>query len=251
MSLPDIVSREEWLQARKALLEREKELTRLKDQLNADRRRLPMVEIDKPYVFEGPDGPARLIDLFEGRRQLFVQHFMFDPAWDTGCPACTSFVDELSNGLMEHLHIRDTTFALISRAPLEKIEAYRKSEGWDIPWYSSFGSDFNYDFNVTFDESVQPLLLNFRTREELAAPENEKLHWFLEEDQPSEGSGFSCFLRDGERVFQTYFVTGRGTEQIIGGYGFLDFTALGRQEGWEEPKGRTDNPRPAMPTFSS
>src|SRR5436305_12040355 len=130
MSLPLVVSRNEWLVARKALLAKEKELTHRRDALSAERRRLPMVEIKKEYVFDGPDGKASLLDLFEGRRQLIVGHFMFDPRWDDGCPSCTAGADEMSNGHLEHLHARDTTFAYVSRAPLAKIEAYKARRGW-------------------------------------------------------------------------------------------------------------------------
>jgi predicted dithiol-disulfide oxidoreductase (DUF899 family) len=143
MSLPQVVSRDEWLVARKELLAKEKESTRQRDGLNAERRRLPMVQIDKDYVFEGPDGKASLLDLFEGRRQLIVRHLMFDPSWDEGCSSCTAGADEISDGLIGHLHTRDTSFVVVSRAPLRKIEAYKAKRGWTFPWYSSYGSDFN------------------------------------------------------------------------------------------------------------
>ncbi|HEY3845382.1 MAG TPA: DUF899 domain-containing protein [Acidimicrobiales bacterium] len=249
MQLPEVVSREQWLVARKELLEREKELVDQRDRLSADRRRLPMVEIEKPYTFEGPEGVIGLLDMFDGRRQLIVQHFMFDPNWDEGCPSCTAGSDELSDGLFEHLHSRDTSFAAISRAPLAKLEEYKAKRGWTFPWYSSFGTDFNYDFGVTFDESVTPIEINYRTREELERPENAKLHWLLQQEQPFENPGVSTFLRDGDRVFHTYFTTGRGAEWTGGSYAFLDLTALGRQEVWEEPKGRVDAARDAVPSF--
>src|SRR5215471_4252987 len=149
MSLPRVASRQEWLEARKELLAEEKEMTRARDKLNTKRRELPMVEVDEEYVFEGPDGKATLLDLFEGRRQLIVVHFMFDPSWDDGCPSCTAGADEMSEGLMHHVHTRDTSIAYVSRAPIEKIEHYKAKRGWTFPWYSSFGSDFNYDFHVT------------------------------------------------------------------------------------------------------
>jgi predicted dithiol-disulfide oxidoreductase (DUF899 family) len=248
MSLPDVTSRDEWLAARKQLLTREKELTRARDALNADRRRLPMVAMDKPYAFEGPKGPASLLDLFEGRRQLFLQHFMFDPSWEDGCPSCSAEADELSQGTLAHLHIRDTTFASVSRAPLARLEAYRARKGWTFPWYSSYGSDFNYDFHATIDESVAALEINYRTRAELeeVAPDL----WALTAEQPFEMPGMSCFLREGDDVFHTYSTFARGTEQIGGAYAFLDLTALGRQEDWEEPKGRAADPRGAMPDFA-
>jgi len=161
MSLPQVVSRDEWLVARKELLAKEKELTRRRDALNAERRRLAMVEIEKDYFFEGRDGTASLLDLFEGQRQLIVGHFMFNPSWDDGCPSCSAGADEISDGLLEHLHVRDTRLVQVSRAPLEKLERYKARKGWTFPWYSSYGSDFNYDFHVTLDESVAPLEYNY------------------------------------------------------------------------------------------
>jgi predicted dithiol-disulfide oxidoreductase (DUF899 family) len=249
MSLPDVTSRTEWLAARKQLLLREKEQTRARDALNADRRRLPMVLIDKPYVFQGPDGEASLPDLFAGRRQLFLQHFMFDPSWEDGCSGCSAGVDELNDGLLEHLHIRETTFVAVSRAPLAKLEDYKARKGWTIPWYSSEGSDFNYDFHATIDESIAPLEVNYRTRPEIEQADPSS--WILSAEQPLEMPGFSCFLRDGDDIFHTYSTFARGTEELGGAYGFLDLTALGRQEEWEEPKDRSAAPRPAMPDFST
>jgi len=248
MGLPEIVSREEWLVARRQLLAREKELTRQRDALNADRRRLPMVRVETPYVFHGPDGDVGLSELFEGRSQLVVQHFMFDPSWDEGCSSCTAAVDELAPGTVAHLNARDTSFAVVSRAPLDKLEAYRARKGWDIRWYSSAGSDFNYDFHATLDESVAPLEVNYRTRDELAA--TPAMSGLVDADQPFEVPGYSCFLRVGDDVFHTYSVFARGTEQLGGAYAFLDWTALGRQEDWEEPKGRAAAVRGAVPDFS-
>ena len=250
MSLPEVVSREEWLVARKALLAREKEFTRLKDALNADRRRLPMVAVKKDYAFEGPEGPLSLADLFEGKRQLVIQHFMFDPSWEEGCSSCTAGCDEISDGMRSHLRSRETTFAVVARAPFAKIARYQKQRGWTFPFVSSFGSDFNYDFHVTIDESRAPLELNYRTREELHAPEAAKLHWIFDQEQPLEVPGFSFFLRDGEAIFHTNSTFARGTEACCDSYGFLDQTALGRQEDWEEPKGRADDPHDASPDFS-
>ena len=237
MALPEIVSRDEWLAARTALLEREKALTRERDQLNADRRRLPMVRVDKPYVFEGPDGEATLADLFEGRSQLIVGHFMFDPSWDDGCPSCSAGADEMSPGLLKHLHARDTTLAYVSLAPIAKIEDYKRRRGWTFPWYSSHGTDFNVDFDVTVDPSRGATTYNFREMPELAA------------DGPAEMPGTSCFLRVGDDVFHTYSMYARGAEQTGGSYYWLDLTALGRQEDWEEPKGRSDGLRDATPSF--
>ena len=247
VNLPEVVSREQWLVARKELLAAEKEATRAKDALNTRRRELPMVKVDKDYRFDGPDGEVGLGDLFAGRRQLILQHFMFAPTWDEGCPSCTAGVDELSDGLLRNLRARETAYAVVARAPLPKIEKYRAKRGWSIPIYSSFGSDFNYDFHVTLDESVAPIMFNFRGPEELRAA---GFDWLLKrEDQPMEQPGMSCFLRVGDGVYHTYSTFGRGTEQGGGAYGLLDMTALGRQEAWEEPKGRAPADRGPIPDF--
>ncbi len=238
MSLPDIASREEWLAARKDLLAKEKAATRARDALNAERRRLPMVRIEKEYVFVGPDGTASLLDLFDDRSQLIVGHFMFDPSWDDGCSSCSAGADEVSAGLLAHLHARDTTLAYVSRAPIEKVEDYKARKSWRFPWYSSYGSDFNYDFHVTLDGSVAPLEYNYRTVEENAF------------EQPVELPGTSIFVRDGDQVFHTYSSFARGAEATGGSYYYLDLTALGRQEEWEEPKGRAASARPARPDFA-
>jgi predicted dithiol-disulfide oxidoreductase (DUF899 family) len=246
MSLPDVVSPEEWRAARIELLAEEKALTRARDALNTKRRLLPMVRVEKDYVFRGPDGEVTLIDLFEGRRQLVVQHFMFDPSWDEGCPSCSAGAAEISDGLLDHLHVRDTTLAAVSRAPFEKIERYKASKGWTFPWYSSYGSDFNYDFHVTLDPSVRPVEYNFRDKEEL---ERAGMGWLGEE--PSEQPGHSVFLREGDEVFHTYSMYARGAEWLGGSYAVLDLTPLGRQEDWEEPKGRAAAARGAVPDFRS
>jgi predicted dithiol-disulfide oxidoreductase (DUF899 family) len=247
MALPPIVSRDEWLVARKELLAEEKELTRRRDALNARRRRLPMVEIDKPYAFTGPQGHASLLDLFEGRRQLIVGHFMFDPRWEDGCPSCSAGADEVSGGLLAHLHARDTTLAYVSRAPLEKLERYKARKGWTFPWYSSYGSDFNYDFHVTLDEAVAPVEYNYRTPDEHARAGTSG---YVTGDRPIEAPGTSYFLRDGHRVFHTYSTYARGAEMTGGSYYWLDLTALGRQEDWEEPKGRAARTRAGQPDFA-
>jgi predicted dithiol-disulfide oxidoreductase (DUF899 family) len=248
MSLPQVVSRDEWLAARRDLLTREKRMTRERDELNTRRRNLPMVRVEKEYTFDGPQGRVGLIDLFDGRRQLIVQHFMFDPSWDDGCSSCTAAVDELSDGFLEHLRARDTTYAIVARAPLAKLDKYRAKRGWSVPFYSSFGSDFNYDFHVTLDSSVTPVEFNFRGPDELSAA---GMDWILKtEDQPMEQPGNSCFLRDGDEIYFTYATFARGTEQLGGAYAALDMTALGRQEEWEEPKGRAANARGAMPDFA-
>jgi predicted dithiol-disulfide oxidoreductase (DUF899 family) len=230
MSLPEIVSREEWVRARVALLEREKALTRARDELAAARRRLPMVEVAKDYRFTGADGSSRtLLDLFEGRHQLIVDHYMFDPDWEDGCMSCAGRVDQ-------------------SRAPIEKIERWKHKMGWTFPWYSSYGSQFNFDYGVSFDDTVDDPHYNYRSAAEL------KAKYGLAE-LPSELHGTSVFLRVGDRVFHTYSTYGRGTEQVGGTHYYLDMTALGRQEDWEEPKGRADSLGPradqrAAPTAS-
>lgn len=219
MSLPNIASHDEWEAARKDLLLLEKEMTHARDRLNTQRRELPMVEMTKAHTLDGPKGPASLLDLFEDRKQLIIYHFMFDPSWDDGCPSCTSGTDEMSPGLLDHLHTRDTSYAMVSRAPLAKLEEWKSKRGWDLPWYSSFGTDFNDDFGVTVDGEEQP--------------------------------GRSCFLRVDDRVFLTYQQFARGLESTGGSYYFLDLTALGRQEDWEKPKGRTESARGNRPDFAS
>jgi predicted dithiol-disulfide oxidoreductase (DUF899 family) len=231
MEDPQVVSRAEWLIARKAFLAKEKEFTRQRDALNAERRGLPMTEVDKEYVFDGPDGKVSLPGLFEGRSQLLIYHFMFHPEWDEGCPSCSFLTDNI--GHLAHLHARDTTLALVSRAPLARIEPFRQRMGWTVPWYSSFGSDFNYDFHVTLDESITPVEYNFRGLDELG-PE-----W---QGWSGDLHGISAFLRHGDRVYLTYTSYARGTDMVNGIYHWLDLTARGRQEDWELPPGRSDGP---------
>jgi len=247
MNLPRVTTRDEWLTARTELLRKEKQLTAERDRLNTERRKLPMVEVVEDYRFDGPGGQVSLLDMFEGRRQLIIYHFMFGPDWDEGCPSCTAGTEEMSPGLLDHLHTRDTTYAMVSRAPLEKLEKWKAQHGWDIPWYSSFGSDFNYDFGVTIDESRGSRTYNYRTKEEFEAMGDS----FFDSPQPFEMPGQSCFLRDGDEVFHTYSQYARGLEGTGGSYYFLDLTALGRQEEWEEPKGRSDVTRGATPDFAS
>jgi predicted dithiol-disulfide oxidoreductase (DUF899 family) len=220
-NLPNVVSEDEWLTARRQLLDREKRLTRERDTLAADRRRLPMVRIEKDYRFTGPDGEVGLLDLFENREQLLLQHMMFDPSWDEACSSCTAMADAMSEHIRAQLSRRSTTYVAVSRAPYPKLELWRKSRGWTFPWYSSFGTDFNYDFQVTLDPAV--------------AEPNYNYH---QADYTGEQPGISCFLRDGDQVFHTYSTFGRGVEVMMPVYSLLDLTALGRQEDWEEPKGR-------------
>jgi len=173
---------------------------------------------------------------------------MFEPSARDGCPSCSAGADEMSPGLLEHLHARDTSLAYVSRAPLAKIEDYKARRGWTFPWYSSHGSDFNYDFHVTIDERVAPVDYNYRS----AAEHAERGATFFTDpgQQPFEMPGTSYFLRDGDRVFHTYSTYARGAEQTGGSYYFLDLTALGRQEEWEEPKGRAAAAHAASPDFA-
>ena len=240
MSLPDVVSRDQWLGARRRLLAQEKEMTRSRDELNATRRRLPMVTVDEEYVFQGPDGPVTLAGLFRGKRQLIIQHVMFGPDWDQPCPGCSATIDELSPGVIEHVGSRETAFVLASRAPYEKVAAMAKERGWNVPWYSSHGSDFNYDYQVTLDEARGQADYNYRAEPGL-----------LGGDRSAEMPGYSCFLREGDEIFHTYSVYGRGTEYVGNAYTLLDMTALGRQEDWEEPKGRVTPVRRGDPAFAS
>jgi predicted dithiol-disulfide oxidoreductase (DUF899 family) len=240
MAFPEVVTPQEWLEARKRLLAAEKAHTRSRDALNAERRRLPMIRVDKEYRFDGPQGTVTLAGLFGGNTQLIIQHVMFDPDWDAACPGCTASIDALSGTVLTHLRSRDTAFALVSRAPLAKLQKYQASRGWTIPWYSSHGSDFNYDFQVTLDKSIPQLEYNYRAEPEI-----------LDGDETStEVPGVSCFLRDGGEIFHTYSTYARGTDAMVGAYTLLDMTALGRQEDWEEPKGRAPHLHGADPTFT-
>jgi predicted dithiol-disulfide oxidoreductase (DUF899 family) len=214
MQMPQIVSATEWQAARERLLAKEKERTRAGDALAAERRRLPVVRIDKDYAFEGPTGTRSLLELFDGRRQLLLYHFMFAPdipGWpDAGCVGCSMNVDQFCHPA--HLHERNTSFVLVSLAPLDAIEAYKKRMGWTIPWYSSAGSSFNSDFGLTTDAG--------------------------------EDAGLSVFLRDDDgTVYRSYFSTARGLEKVGSPWSLLDLTPLGRQEDWEDsPAGRPQTP---------
>lgn len=203
---PRVATRDEWRDARIAFLGREKEITRAQ------------------YRFEGPTGPARLIDLFDGRQQLIVYHFMFLREKNEGCPGCSYMADNLPD--LTHLRLRETNLVLVSRAPLAEIAPFQARMGWSTPWYSSFGSDFNYDFHVTIDEAVAPVEYNFRGKREL-----EQLGQLdhIKGEQP----GASVFLRDGERVYHTYSTYGRGLDPMLSTHSWLDLTPFGRGEGWD------------------
>lgn len=211
VTLPPIVSREEWAAERANLLVQEKALMKHKDAVASARRRLPMVEITTPYTFAGEHGPVSLLDLFAGRTQLIVQHFMFGTDWTEGCVGCSMMADHIAP--LQHLHARDTSLALISRAPLEKLLAYRERMGWQhLPWVSSAGTTFNDDFGATVDGNEESVI--------------------------------SSFIRDGDRVFHTWSTTGRGAEIMIGTLDLLDLTPYGRQETWQDapegwPQGET------------
>ncbi len=197
MNFPRIVSRDEWTEARTQLLEQEKALTRARDSLSAARRAMPVVPVEKSYTFASSGGEVTLLDLFQGRTQLIVRHFMFDPAWEEGCAGCSMQADNI--GDLSHVHARDTSLVMIARAPLEKIEKFKARMGWaHIPWVSSFGSDFNYDFNVTMEKGELPAV--------------------------------SSFIREGEKIFHASSVFDRGGEIFINTYNYLDVTPLGRQE---------------------
>lgn len=214
---PRIVSREEWVVARTALLEKEKALTRAGDALAAERRQLPMVAVTTPYVFATPDGPRTLGELFEGRSQLIVYHFMFGPGWAEGCPSCSLLADHLDPTVV-HLAHRDVTLAVVSRAPLPEINRFKKRMGWQFPWVSSYGTSFNRDFHVTF------------TADEVASGRGE--YNFREQGFPAEEApGTSVFYKDaGGQVYHTYSSYARGGEPFINVYQFLDIVPKGRDE---------------------
>ncbi|HEX5655871.1 MAG TPA: DUF899 domain-containing protein [Polyangiales bacterium] len=223
MEMPRVVSREQWLAARRELLEREKAATRERDALNAQRRQLPMVHVEKEYMFTGPSGRVRLLDLFAGRRQLIVLHVMFHAERDQACTGCSHCVDNLPH--LAHLHARDTSLVLVSRAPLAQLAQFKRRMAWTAPWYSSLGSDFNYDFHVTTDPSVAPVEYNYRDQRAL---EQRGQSYHARGEQP----GVSVFLRDESAVFHTYSTFGRGLESFLTTYHYLDLTPQGRGEGW-------------------
>ncbi len=220
---PKVVSEPEWLVARKDLLTREKELTRLRDEVSRHRRELPWVKIDKEYIFDGPDGRQTLADLFDGRSQLIVYHFMLGPGWEEGCKSCSYLADHF-DGANGHLPHRDVTFVVISRAPLSQIQSYQKRMGWRFKWLSSHGKDFNFDYHVSFteeDEKKGKVYYNYATQE------------FISDELP----GLSVFYKDENGdVFHTYSTYARGLDILVGAYNLLDLT----------PKGRNENPDATM-----
>jgi len=213
-----VVTREEWLAARKDHLVREKEFTRLRDQLSAERRALPWVKVEKNYVFDGPNGKETLADLFAGRSQLLVYHFMLGPEWEAGCKSCSFLADHI-DGSVIHLVHRDVTFVVVSRAPLSKIEAYKKRMGWCFKWVSSFSSDFNSDFNVSF------------TQEDVAKGKTIYNYQVRESQEAGEAPGASVFYKDEHgTTFHTYSTYARGLDMLIGAYNYLDLVPKGRDE---------------------
>lgn len=214
---PRIVSREEWLASRKELLPKEKEFTHLRDQLSAERRKLPWVRVEKNYVFDGPDGKVTLADLFDGRSQLIIYHFMFDPDWSEGCKSCSLLADHYNPAIV-HLRHRDVSMVTISRAPLEKLLAFRKRMGWTFKWMSSFGNDFNRDFHVTF------------TAEELES-NTANYNYEFKPFPVTEAPGISVFFKDNDgNIFHTYSSYARGLDIFIGAYNLLDIVPKGRDE---------------------
>ncbi|AGA28976.1 DUF899 domain-containing protein [Singulisphaera acidiphila] len=227
-----IVSPEAWIIARKELLEKEKELTRLSDEVSRQRRQLPWVKVEKPYRFEGPAGTETIADLFEGRSQLIVYHFMFAPGWTEGCPGC-SFISDHIDGANLHLAHNDVTLIAVSRAPLAEFEAFKKRMGWRFKWVSSSGSDFNYDYHVSF------------TKEEVAQG---KVHYNYEmsEHAAEDLHGISVFAKDAAgNVFHTYSSYARGGDILLGAHNYLDLTPKGRNEtstmNWVRHHDRYDN----------
>jgi predicted dithiol-disulfide oxidoreductase (DUF899 family) len=212
-----VVSQEQWLAARRQLLSKEKEFTRQRDQLSAARRELPWVRVEKEYVFDTPSGKQTLGDLFEGRSQLMVYHFMFGPDWEQGCPSC-SFVSDHIDGANWHLPHRDVTLLAVSRAPLAQIEAFKRRMGWQFKWLSSYESDFNHDYQVSF------------TPDEMARGEV-CYNYHMEEFPSEEAPGISVFYKDpGGAIFHTYSAYARGLDMLVGAYNYLDLAPKGRDE---------------------
>jgi len=212
----DVVNRDEWLQARKELLVKEKEFTRLRDEMTKQIRSLPWEKVEKSYVFEGPNGRESLAELFGKQNQLAVYHFMLGPGWAEGCPSCSLLADHF-DGIPVHLENRDVAFVVVSRAPLEEIDAYKRRMGWDFNWVSSHGSDFNFDFGVSFE------------REDVDA-ENASYNYSPATGIGEEMPGASFFYKDGGGIYHTYSTYGRGLDLLIGTYNWLDLAPKGRDE---------------------
>lgn len=212
-----VVSRDEWLSARKQLLAEEKQLTRLRDELARKRRELPRVHVDEAYVFEGPDGKQSLADLFAGKSQLIVQHFMLGEGWGEGCPSCSFWADNY-NGTVVHMQQRDASFVAVSNAPLAEIQAYKKRMGWSFKWVSSFGTDFNRDYHVTFTEDERA--------------NNEAFYNFKKGTFPvAEAPGVSVFYKDEQgEIFHTYSCYARGLDTLNAAYQYIDLLPHGRNE---------------------
>jgi predicted dithiol-disulfide oxidoreductase (DUF899 family) len=224
-NLPTVVSREEWLTARTELLAKEKAATRARDELNAQRRMLPMVRVDKEYTFDTESGKRSLAELFDGRRQLIVYHGMWLADSEQLCPSCSLLIDAMPH--LSHLHARDTTLTVAARGPLDKLLGYWKRMGWTVPVASSHESDFNDDYQATVDPARGVTTYNFVEQEG---------EWV------GELPGTSVFLREGDEVFHTYSSYARGGDPLLTMYTYLDLTPLGRQEDWEQPPGRSDGP---------
>jgi predicted dithiol-disulfide oxidoreductase (DUF899 family) len=218
MTQHQVLSRDEWTAARTALLKREKQFTQMRDELSQARRELPWVRVDKDYSFDGPSGRVSLGDLFEGRSQLLVYHFMFDPEWNAGCKSCSFWADNF-NGIGEHLRERDVTLAAVSRAPLSKLQAFAKRLGWSFKWVSSNASDFNYDFGVSFKPealATGKVLYNYNSEHKAYG---------------AEMPGISVFFRDADgAIYHTYSCYARGLDMLNGAYNFLDLVPKGRDE---------------------
>jgi predicted dithiol-disulfide oxidoreductase (DUF899 family) len=225
-------TRDEWLAAREQLLAREKEHTRLGDELAEQRRELPWVRVEKEYRFDTDDGEKALVELFDGRSQLLVYHFMFGPTYEAGCPTCSSMADGV-NGVLSHLHARDVTFAFVSQAPLEKLQAYKRRMGWSVPWVSTAHTDFNFDLGFSSGEE--------QTREAIAPMLDAGMPPIVAHNASSTGTdivgyltqlfGFSSFVLDDGTLYHTYSTTGRGIEFLMGYYPILDRAPKGRDEG--------------------
>ena len=216
-----VVSRNEWLKARKTLLKKEKEFTILRDQLSQERRNLPWIAVDKEYIFEGPKGKETLSELFDGRSQLIVYHFMFHPSWDAGCSSCSFWADNF-NEIIVHLNERDVTMIAVSRAPYNKLAAYEKRLGWNFKWVSSYNTDFNFDYNISF-------------RPEEIAKKEGMYNFTIQDPHSPEREGVSVFYKDSEgRIFQTYSAYARGIDMLNVAYHYLDLVPKGRDEASKE-----------------